>query len=516
MPTHAPLLRTSEVAAAPVGSVLAGGLSAALITTAAVVAEARTAVIVTIAFVTVATFTCVVAWLLDRSGRARDGAETRIDGMVHGLRSALSGDEDAPVSTGDRSLDALVTAVLDQQQERAITAIDLDQSVAAWTATVRRLAEGDLAHDVAFDAADELGSALALLQGRQREFTTFAGRIAAGDLTVTIEPWSERDVMGEALGNMVAGLRATVTELRDAATSLRDSSSGMTSVSSEVSHGMEEVAMQTTVLASGAESQVRVLEATRGDVELAAESTRDALSVTEEGSGSVGRASGTMEALAAGSNEVHAAISTLSERSARIVDFVGMITTIADQTNLLALNAAIEAARAGDHGRGFAVVADEVRKLAVESQNSAKQIAQIVGEIQTETAHTVRVVERTVQQAAEGNIVVGEARAAFAQISAAVGEASERVAIIQAAVAQVAQVAADASLSTEAVSAATEETSASMEELDANATETARMADVLFEVASRFRLDDTPGVSGGAVAEAPAPSADRGPVSWAA
>jgi methyl-accepting chemotaxis protein len=60
------------------------------------------------------------------------------------------------------------------------------------------------------------------------------------------------------------------------------------------------------------------------------------------------------------------------------------VARIADQTNLLALNAAIEAARAGKHGKGFAVVADEVRTLAETSEKSAKQIQELVGQIQAE------------------------------------------------------------------------------------------------------------------------------------
>jgi methyl-accepting chemotaxis protein len=48
----------------------------------------------------------------------------------------------------------------------------------------------------------------------------------------------------------------------------------------------------------------------------------------------------------------------------------------------LALNAAIEAARAGKHGKGFAVVAEEVRTLAETSERSAKQIQELVGQIQ--------------------------------------------------------------------------------------------------------------------------------------
>lgn len=77
-------------------------------------------------------------------------------------------------------------------------------------------------------------------------------------------------------------------------------------------------------------------------------------------------------------------VADLEKQAATIGDIVKAVARIADQTNLLALNAAIEAARAGKHGKGFAVVADEVRTLAETSEKSAKQIQELVGQIQTD------------------------------------------------------------------------------------------------------------------------------------
>ncbi len=77
-------------------------------------------------------------------------------------------------------------------------------------------------------------------------------------------------------------------------------------------------------------------------------------------------------------------VAELAQQAANIGDIVKAVARIADQTNLLALNAAIEAARAGQHGKGFAVVADEVRTLAETSEKSARQIQELVGQIQNE------------------------------------------------------------------------------------------------------------------------------------
>ncbi len=478
--------RTHEAATAHVPSIIALAFGAALIVTAATLGGAPHGVVAFFAMSTFLAVGVVSALLLGRAERTAHRSATRFDMLANALRTMIDGAE--PAASGDDTVDQLVELLGARAATRSQSEHDLDGQVHAWTSCVQRLSEGDLAQDVTFDADDALGSALALLQGRQREFAEVARRIADGDLTVSVEAWSERDSMGFALAGMVDGLRRTVGELREASDRLQASSGSMTGISGEVSRGMEEVAVQTGQLASGAASQVRVLATTRSDAERAVEASRDALAVTAEGVESVGLADGTMASLAAASREVKDAIDSLSERSGRIVDFVGMITTIADQTNLLALNAAIEAARAGEHGRGFAVVADEVRKLAEESQSSAKQISVLVAEIQAETARTVEVVERTVEQAGDGTRVVADARAAFEQINQAIGQSSDRVAGILESLGEVATVADNASVATEAVSAATEQTSASMQELDASAATTAQLSNALAEVAARFRL----------------------------
>lgn len=72
---------------------------------------------------------------------------------------------------------------------------------------------------------------------------------------------------------------------------------------------------------------------------------------------------------------------TARENVKKSNEIIQMITEIANQTKLLGLNAAIEAARAGESGRGFSVVAEEIRRLSEQSNNSAREVKQILSTI---------------------------------------------------------------------------------------------------------------------------------------
>ncbi|MED1103668.1 methyl-accepting chemotaxis protein [Bacillus paramycoides] len=94
-------------------------------------------------------------------------------------------------------------------------------------------------------------------------------------------------------------------------------------------------------------------------------------------------------------------VQKLEERMKQVEQIVSVVSEIASQTNLLALNASIEAARAGEHGKGFAVVAEEVRKLADESDHSARNISQLLRNMQEEVQQVAMKMTEQVKTAKE-------------------------------------------------------------------------------------------------------------------
>jgi methyl-accepting chemotaxis protein len=156
----------------------------------------------------------------------------------------------------------------------------------------------------------------------------------------------------------------------------------------------------------------------------------------------------------------------LERQAANIGEIVKAVARIADQTNLLALNAAIEAARAGKHGKGFAVVADEVRTLAETSEKSARQIADLVGQIQLD----VNAITDGINTSANGVLAEAEKGRIITTQLLAISKNTQFIlagARDIAAAAQQSSVAAEQALKgSEEIAAASEQQSAAAEESD--------------------------------------------------
>jgi methyl-accepting chemotaxis protein len=355
----------------------------------------------------------------------------------------------------------------------------------------RGLADGDVEQDIALRSRDELGQMADAFRGvidYQRELAGSARRVADGDLTVEVEPKSDRDQLGLAFQTMVGNVREVVGRMSETATSLSAASQQMANTSEEAGRAVGEIAHAVGEVAAGAERQVRTVDGARVSAEATAVAAQEARDLADQGARTSVEATQAMAAVNESTEQVTGAIQSLSAKSDEIGGIVVTIGGIAEQTNLLALNAAIEAARAGDQGRGFAVVAEEVRKLAEESSSAARTISQLIEQIQAETARTVDLVNESSERSSQGAVTVEQAREAFEAISAAVSDVGTRIAAIAESTNEVAAVAEQSSAATEEVSASTEETSASAQQIAASAQELARTAEELERLVGTFHF----------------------------
>jgi len=134
-----------------------------------------------------------------------------------------------------------------------------------------------------------------------------------------------------------------------------------------------------------------------------------------------------MNAIEKSTEESYDAIHRLSVHSARIGDFLNVIQDVVEQTNLLSLNASIIAAQAGERGKAFAVVAEEVRSLAHRTAQSAREIDDLVKNIQKETAAVQRSVAQGKDRIKDGVKISAMTNDALVMIETGAAEASSMV-----------------------------------------------------------------------------------------
>lgn len=176
-----------------------------------------------------------------------------------------------------------------------------------------------------------------------------------------------------------------------------------------------------------------------------------------------------------------------------IKSVAGFITTIAEQTSLLALNASIEAAKAGGAGKGFSVVALEIQKLAEQTNNSAREIKEIVMQLVSNTEYSVSVMEQVKADMEEQGSDVSDTQDIFRELEENILVSTEKINSVSEMTNKIDDLKQDMTSTIEGFSeqaennaAATEETSAMTSQLADEFAKVSQLASQLQKLASQM------------------------------
>ena len=275
--------------------------------------------------------------------------------------------------------------------------------------------------------------------------SNIAEEVSNGNLTVSVNPSSADDMLGNSLKKLVDDNLNTLSNINDAGTQVTISSS--------------QVASASQALAQGSTQQASAIEQITASIDEIAQKTKENAEQANSAADLVSRAIEDVHHGNQQMKEMMSAMQDINVSSESISKIIKTIDDIAFQTNILALNAAVEAARAGEAGKGFAVVAEEVRTLAARSASASAETAELIEDsiskvnvgsrIADETAKALDTISNIVQQS-EG-IINGIAESSNYQATA--------VAQIEQAISQVSQVVQTNSATSQQCAAAREELS---------------------------------------------------------
>ncbi|THF72706.1 methyl-accepting chemotaxis protein [Cohnella fermenti] len=352
-----------------------------------------------------------------------------------------------------------------------------------------------------------------------RASTQALNRMANGDLTVPAIKAKRRDEFGlmiKAVNTMLEQLRLSVKQMQASSLSVAESSRQLNGRAEANAGSAKSVTEAIEQVAGGSDHQVQfasecstVIEEMATGVQRIAENTaevaelsKESAGVALEGSGTIQRVSLKMDELCETLEQAEETIRKLEGHTEKIGAISTLIGDIAARTNLLSLNAAIEAAHAGQHGKGFAVVAEEVRMLAAQTDESSKDIIELIQAIQTGTGSVVRAVSAGMSGVRDSSESVKQAELIFDSIvgatelvtvrtqetAAAAQQLSASSEQVAASIDSMSHLAVQTAGRAQQVSAATEEQLAASEELQVSSGQLASIAGDLESLVNRFKL----------------------------
>ena len=341
-------------------------------------------------------------------------------------------------------INAVVTEAnrMTEETEKSAAAEDIEYTTVVWVVAGLVLV---------VTVASALGVLIGMIKPI-RAMTIAMGRLAGGDLAITVPSARRRDEIGD-MAHALESFKSNAIEATRMRNGIEQSRihaeadrkavlcAMADKVETETGTAVSQVAettlkMSQTALAMGvsAEKVSRNSQAVAAAAEQALANAQAVSGATEQLSASireishqVSNASGSTTIAVNQSTEAHQTINSLAEAVERVGQVTSIIAQIASQTNLLALNATVEAARAGNAGKGFAVVANEVKNLATQTATSTEEIRRQISDIERVTAEAVSKMASVNDTVRSINEITTSIATAVEQQHAATGEIARNV-----------------------------------------------------------------------------------------
>ncbi|MDP8223948.1 MAG: methyl-accepting chemotaxis protein [Candidatus Lernaella stagnicola] len=281
----------------------------------------------------------------------------------------------------------------------------------------KKIATGDLDCRIVHQSDDEFGS---LAESFRRTITyiqeaaAVSDSLSRGDLTVSVAPRSEDDILGKSLKSMTHSLGSLIGKIKQSSIQLMSTATEIAATSKQQEGTVVDFGASTNQIASAVKeisATASELTKTMSDLAQVASHTGE---MADSGRTNLTTLESTMSQLAEATGSISSKLYTISEKAHDINMVVTTITKVADQTNLLSVNAAIEAEKAGEYGGGFLVVAREIRRLADQTAVATLDIEQTVQQMQSAVTSGVMEMDRFSAQVRRD---VGEMRSISAQFT---------------------------------------------------------------------------------------------------
>ncbi|TFY92152.1 methyl-accepting chemotaxis protein [Pseudomonas kairouanensis] len=314
--------------------------------------------------------------------------------------------------------------------------------------------------------------------------------VAGGDLTaqISVSGKDEPARLQQALKEMQETLRDTIRQIAESSNQLASASEELSCVTEDATRGLNQQNQEIEQAATAVNQMTMAVEEVASNAVATSQASRESDRIAQQGREQVQQTVVSIEALATDVTDNVTQVEDLAQKVYGISKVLDVIRSIAEQTNLLALNAAIEAARAGDAGRGFAVVADEVRALAHRTQQSTREIEQMISGIQQGTDQAVSSMQQSNTRARSTLDIAKSAGIALEAIASAFTLINERNLVIASASEQQAAVAREVDRNLMNIRDLAHQTSAGANQTSAASQELSRLAVGLNSMVARFSV----------------------------